>query len=37
MTEDGVRIKIVPRYQQFRSVRAALARLQEGRHAARME
>lgn len=30
-TEDGARIKIVPRYQQFRSVHAALARLQEGR------
>ena len=30
-TEDGVRIKIVPRYQQFRSVHAALARLQEGK------
>ncbi len=30
-TEDGVRIKIVPRYQQFRSVHAALARLQVGK------
>ena len=30
-TEEGVRIKIVPRYQQFRSVHAALARLQEGK------
>ena len=30
-TDDGVRIKVVPRYQQFRSVHAALARLQTGK------
>lgn len=30
-TDDGVRIKVVPRYQQFRSVHIALQRLQEGK------
>jgi type I restriction enzyme, R subunit len=30
-TDDGVRIKIVPRYQQFRSVHIALQRLREGK------
>lgn len=30
-TEDGVRIKVVPRYQQFRSVHVALHRLQQGK------
>jgi type I restriction enzyme, R subunit len=30
-TDDGVRIKIVPRYQQFRSVHLALERLREGK------
>jgi type I restriction enzyme R subunit len=30
-TDDGVRIKVVPRYQQFRSVHVALHRLQEGK------
>ncbi|RWA68017.1 type I restriction endonuclease [Mesorhizobium sp.] len=30
-TDDGVRIKIVPRYQQFRSVHIALERLREGK------
>lgn len=30
-TDEGVRIKIVPRYQQFRSVHIALQRLREGK------
>lgn len=30
-TDDGVRIKVVPRYQQFRSVHVALQRLREGK------
>jgi type I restriction enzyme, R subunit len=30
-TDEGVRIKIVPRYQQFRSVHVALNRLREGK------
>ena len=30
-TDDGVRIKVVPRYQQFRSVHLALERLREGK------
>ncbi|MDP9412727.1 MAG: type I restriction endonuclease [Pseudomonadota bacterium] len=30
-TDDGVRIKVVPRYQQFRSVHLALQRLHEGK------
>lgn len=30
-TDDGVRIKVVPRYQQFRSVHVALNRLREGK------
>ncbi|MBB2692256.1 UNVERIFIED_ORG: type I restriction enzyme R subunit [Rhizobium esperanzae] len=30
-TDDGVRIKVVPRYQQFRSVHIALQRLREGK------
>ena len=30
-TDDGVRIKVVPRYQQFRSVHLALNRLSEGK------
>jgi type I restriction enzyme, R subunit len=30
-TDDGVRIKAVPRYQQFRSVHLALERLREGK------
>jgi type I restriction enzyme R subunit len=30
-TDDGVQIKVVPRYQQFRSVHVALARLREGK------
>ncbi len=30
-TDDGVRIKVVPRYQQFRSVHIALKRLREGK------
>lgn len=30
-TDDGVRIKVVPRYQQFRSVHIALNRLREGK------
>ncbi len=31
-TDDGVRIKVVPRYQQFRSVHIALQRLREGKN-----
>jgi hypothetical protein len=34
-TDEGVRIKVVPRYQQFRSVHIALNRLREGKTAAR--
>lgn len=30
-TDDGVRIKVVPRYQQFRSVHIALQRLRDGK------
>ncbi len=30
-TDDGIRIKVVPRYQQFRSVHLALERLREGK------
>ena len=30
-TDDGVRIKVVPRYQQFRSVHLALNRLRDGK------
>lgn len=30
-TDDGVRAKVVPRYQQFRSVHIALKRLREGK------